>query len=309
MTKNYKSKSITLNQYLNQSLNKSLNFSQSFFLSESMEEEDLPKKSHHPNAPMTMDEIIKDYKYAFIYVLDFLTLHEKIQFTGIHRGFKTERAYLFNMKKDEAICCLELKENETLDDHIFRFKLKNSKNDITAPFIEFEASKNAIKTVQLLDQELFSKLFKIQILDDYLEDIYIIYRLLFVLLGENEIADIMDDRTFWVKCTEYLVTKSNGKIGSFISGKIKNFNFSHRNIYLMNRLLFSIKPQFIPTTFSKISATTGLLFFLIKESLEYCGVLPNYKKTQPSRIYDNLMYYKNIIENLDNFVNFISELK
>ena len=242
-----------------------------------MEEEDLPKKSHHPNAPITMDEIIKDYKYAFIYVLDFLTLHEKIQFTAIHRGFKTERAILFNMKKDEAISYLDFKDNETLDDRIFEFKLKNSKNDITAPFIEFEASKNAIKTVQLLDQELFSKLFKIQILDDYLEDIYIIYRLLFVLLGENEIADIMDDRTFWVKCTEYLVTKSNGKIGSFISGKIKNFNFSHRNIYLMNRLLFSIKPQFIPTTFSKISATTGLLFFLIKDSLEYCGVLPNYK--------------------------------
>ena len=68
----------------------------------------------------------------------------------------------------------------------------------------------------------------------------------------------------------------------------------------MNRLLVGIKPQIKPTTFSKISATTGLLFFLIKESLEYCGVLPNYKKTQPSRIYDNLMYYKNIIENLDN---------
>ena len=270
MAKHYKSQFITLNKNLNQS----------FLLNKSMEEEDLPKKSHHPNAPMTMDEIIKDYKYAFIYVLDFLTFHERIQFTGIHRGFKIERAYLFNMKKDEAICCLELKDREKLDDRIFEFKLKNSKNDITAPFIEFEASKNAIKTVQLLDQELFSKLFKIQILDDYLEDIYIIYRLLFVLLGENEIADIMDDRTFWVKCTEYLVTKSNGKIGSFISGKIKNFNFSHRNIYLMNRLLFSIKQKIIPPTFSKISTTTGLLFFLIKDSLEYCGVLPNDKHHQ-----------------------------
>ena len=172
MTKNYKSKSITLNQNLNQSLNQSLSFNQSFLLRKILEEEDLPKKSHHPNAPMTLDEIIKDYKYAFIYVLDFLIFHEKIQFTGIHRGFKTERAYLFNMIKDEAICCLELKDNETLDYHIFRFKLKNSKNDITVPFIEFEASKCAIKTVQLLDQELFSKLFKIQILDDYLEDIY-----------------------------------------------------------------------------------------------------------------------------------------
>ena len=196
MAKHYKSQFITLNQNLNQILNQNLSFNQSFLLSKSMKKEDLPKKSHHPNAPMTMDEIIKDYKYAFIYVLDFLTFPEKIQFTAINGGFKTERAYLFNMKKDEAISSLELKENETLDDHIFTFKLKNPKNDITAPFIEFKASNGAVKTLKLLDYEVYSKLFKIQILDDKLEDIYILYRLLFVFLGENEIADIMDDRTF-----------------------------------------------------------------------------------------------------------------
>jgi hypothetical protein len=273
--------------------------------------EDAPPKipPKDPNAPRTMDDIIKDYKYAFIYVLDFLTLHEKIQFTGIHRGFKTERAYLFNMKREEAISSLELKDRETLDDRIVQFKLKHSQKDIITPFKGFEASKGAVKTIKLLDQDLYSKLFKIPILDDNLNDIYIIYCLLFVLFGENEIADIMDDRTFWVKCTEYLVTKSNGKIGTFIAEKIKDFNFSHRNIYLMNRLLVGIKPKIIPTTFSKISGTTGLVFFLIKDSLEYCGVLPNDKKTQPSRIYDNLMYYKNIIDNLANFVDFLSKLK
>ena len=46
----------------------------------------------------------------------------------------------------------------------------------------------------------------------------------------------------------------------------------------MNRLLVGIKPKFIHTTFSKICPTTGLLFFLIKEALEYCGVLINEKK-------------------------------
>ena len=118
----------------------------------------------------------------------------------------------------------------------------------------------------------------------------------------------MDDRAFWVKCTEYLVTKSNGKIGTFISQKAKNFDFSHRSIYLMNRLLVGIKPKIIPTTFSKISGTTGLLFFLIKDALEYSGVLINDKKTPINRIYDNLMYYKNIIDNLANFVDYLSKI-
>ena len=310
MEKHYESQIFALNPLLNQSLNQSMSFSQSFLLSKSSIEEATPKKPpKDPNAPRTMDDMIKDYKNAFIYVLDFLNLHEKVQFTGIHRGFKTERTYLFNMKRDEAIASLELKDRETLDDRIVKFKLKHSAKDYNKPLTEFVVSKAAGKTLILLDQDLYSKLFKIPILDDNLSDIYIIYRLLFVLFGEPEIADIMDDRAFWVKCTEYLITKSNGKIGTFIAEKSKSFDFSHKNIYLMNRLLVGIKPKIIPTTFSKISGTTGLLFFLIKDSLEYCGVLINDKKTPVSRIYDNLMYYKNVIDNLANYIDFLSKLK
>ena len=310
MTSNYELHNITLNPILNQSLNSSMSFSQSFLLSKSMVDEPLPKlPPRDPNKPMTIDEIIKDFKNAFIYVLDFLNLQEKIAFTGIHRGFKAERAYLFNMKRDEIISSLELKNRETLDDRIVQFKLNHTQKDLTKPFGEFSASKAAAKTVILLNNDLYSKLFKTPILDDNLSDIYIIYRLLFVLLGEHEIADIMDDRLFWMKCTEYLISKSNGKIGTFIVEKSQNFDFSHKSICLMNRLLVGIKPKIVPTTFTKISGTTGLLFFLIKDSLEYCGVLINEKKTPASRIYDNLMHYKNLIVSLDNYIDFLSKIR
>ena len=311
MKNNYELHNITMNPILNQSLNASMSFSQSFLLSKSMVDEPQPKlPPRDPNKPLTMDEILKDYKNAFIYVLDFLNLNEKIAFTGIHRGFKTERVYLFNMKRDEVISSLELKDKETIKNRIDKLKSKqgNDMKVLTKPFTEFAPSKSSSNTVRLLDNPLYSKLFKTPILDDNLNDIYIIYRLLFVLFGEHEIADIMDDRLFWVKSTEYLIKQSNGKIGTFILEKSKNFDFSHQSIYLMNRLLVGIKPKFIPTTFTKISGTTGLLFFLIKECLEYCGVLINDKKTQPSRIYDNLIYYKNIIDSLANFVDFLSRL-
>ena len=274
MTSNFDKHNITLNPMLNQSLNTSMSFSQSFLLSKSMVDEDNRPKipPRDPNKPLTRDEIFKDYKNAFIYVLDFLNLQEKIYFTGIHRGFKAERAYLFNMKREEIISSLELKIKETKESRIENFKKNHSQRVLTEPFEKFTVSKSAIKTATLLDTPLYSKLFKTPILDDNLSDIYIIYRLLFVLFGEPEIADIMDDRLFWVKCTEYLITKSNGKIGSFIVEKSKSFDFSHKSIYLMNRLLVGIKPKIVPTTFTKISGTTGLLFFVIKESLEYCGV-------------------------------------
>ena len=89
--------------------------------------------------------------------------------------------------------------------------------------------------------------------------------------------------------------------------KSKNFDFSHKTIYLLNKLLVGIKPNINASYFSKISGTTGMVIFIVKDALEFCGVLVS-KKTQKSRIYDNLMYYKNIIDNLTNFIDFLSKL-
>ena len=65
----------------------------------------------------------------------------------------------------------------------------------------------------------------------------------------------------------------------------------------------------IPNYFSKICGTTGLLVFGIKDALEYCGVIKNDKKTQPSRILDNLLYYKNSIDTIASFIDYLSGIK
>ena len=98
------------------------------------------------------------------------------------------------------------------------------------------------------------------------------------------------------------------KIGSFIFEKSKSFDFSHKNIYTLNKLLVGIKPKLNPGSFSKISGTTGLLIFIVRDALEFAGVLIT-NKTPKSRIYDNLMYYKNLIEPLTNFIDFLSKIK
>ena len=43
--------------------------------------------------------------------------------------------------------------------------------------------------------------------------------------------------------------------------------------------------------------------------MEYCGVIINDKKTQPARIIDNLMYYKNSIDTLALFIDKLSAIK
>lgn len=45
-----------------------------------------------------------------------------------------------------------------------------------------------------------------------------------------------------------------------------------------------------PAYFSKICATTGLFIFLIKDALEYCGIIYQDKKTPIGRVYQNLNF-------------------
>ena len=76
-------------------------------------------------------------------------------------------------------------KRKSLEDRIIIFKLNHSHKDINKPFDDFITSKAASKTVTLLDQDLYSKLFKTPVLGDNLSDIYILFRLLFVLFGEH----------------------------------------------------------------------------------------------------------------------------
>ena len=102
---------------------------------------------------------------------------------------------------------------------------------------------------------------------------------------------------------------SNGKIGSFILDKINNITFEHKKIFFLNKLLLNMKTKILPNYFSKICGTTGLLLFLIKDALEYCGVIKNDKKTQPARILDNLLYYKKSIDTIAFFIDYLSGVK
>ena len=78
-----------------------------------------------------------------------------------------------------------------------------------------------------INNELYAKWFKKPILEKNVEEICIVYRTLFVLFGEYDISSIYEDQLFWVKCTEYMIKYSNGKIGTFILDKIKGKTFEH----------------------------------------------------------------------------------
>ena len=298
------------NQSMNQSLNQSSFINQSSIINQSaILAEQYVLITKDPDAPFSIENALKFDKNQYLCILDFLNFQEKIQFTGINRGFIIERIYLLNNKREEMIRSLELSPRENIDDLIMKTRLNYSNEELSKKFNEFQIPRGGAKAVELLNNELYSKLFKKPLLDKNPEEICTVYRVLFTLLGEYDLANVPDDQLFWIKCTEYMGKNSNGKIGTFILEKFKGITFEHKKIFLLNKLLVGMKKKIIPNYFSKICGTTGLLIFLIKDTLEYCGVIVNEKKTQPSRILDNLMYYKKTIDNLALVIDYLSGIK
>ena len=294
----------------NQSLDQSSFINQSSIINQSaILAEQYVLISRDPDAPFSIENTLKFDKTQCLGILDFLNFKEKIFFTGITRGFNIERIYLLNNKREEMIRSLELKPRETVEDLIIEIRLKNSNVELSKNFVEFQVARGGAKAVELLNNDLYSKLFKKPILEKNSEEICIVYRVLFTLFGEYDIATIYGDQLFWIKCTEYLIKNSNGKIGTFILDKFKDITFEHQKIFLLNKLLVGMKKKINPNYFSKICGTTGLLIFLIKDTLEYCGVIINDKKTQPARILDNLLYYKNTIDTLAQYIDYLSGIK
>ena len=307
LLKHYQSQIIDIN--LNQSINQNMSFSQSFLQSRSiLGEQPIEKIKRDPNVPLTKDEILKKYKNYFIYIFDFLDFKDRVMFSGIHKGFKNERIYLLNTKREEAIASLELNERETINDRLNKFMTSYSSSEYKQTLSQFTIARNSATAIVSIDKETFSKLFKQKTLDIKLSEIYIVYRVLFLLFGEQKIAEIVDDGEFWEKCIEYLNTNGGNKIGSFILEKSKSFDFSKNSIYLINKLLVGIKPNFTTAHFSKVNGTTGLLMFIIRDALEYAGIIVT-KRTPKSRIYNNLVYYKNLIENLTNFIDYLVNIE
>ena len=99
--------------------------------------------------------------------------------------------------------------------------------------------------------------------------------------------------------------KSEGKIGNYIINQVKNFYFDHQTINLIEFTLIGNKNNILNGYYEKLCKTTGLIIPLIKQVLEYCGIITSDKKYNP-RILDNLKYNQMLINKLDIIINLYS---
>jgi hypothetical protein len=220
-----------------------------------------------------------------------------------HLLFELNKIYNFIMDMNK------LKSINSLDEEIINIRNKFKNEDFDSPKYSFKISDGSIRALEILDEEIYNNIFKIEELNPSLNDIIFIYRIFFQLINKEEIIEIENDKKFWQEARNYLLENNNGKIGSFIKEYISEFDFTKQNIYKLKKLSIEREDKLKPTYYENICKTTALVAFIIRDSLEYCGIIPNEKNMMPGLVINYLEYIKENLNECKEYIDFLKSYK
>ena len=182
-------------------------------------------------------------------------------------------------------------------------EIENKNEDaLNNPLPEFQLSKYSFKIIEELNQEVFLSIFYYDELPSKYQEILVVYKLFIQLIKNENLIKIKNNKEFWREISNYFITEGKNKLGDFILNLSKNFCFDDDNINKMRQLIHKNKAKISRTYYSKICGTTASIVFILKDALEYCGVLINEKRTPIKRIYENLIKEKEKINKLNDML-------
>ena len=228
-------------------------------------------------------------------IIPFCEIEEAMNLLSFNKKFcKEERIkYINNLIKNFGEKQIEQKINE----------IENKNEEaLNNPLPEFQLSKYSLKIIEELNQEVFLNIFYYDELPNKYKDILIVYKLFIQLIKNENLLQITNDKEFWREISNYFITEGKNKLGDFILNLSKNFSFDDNNINKMRNLIHKNKAKISRTYYSKICGTTASIVFILKDALEYSGILINEKKTPVKRIYDNLIKEKEKINKLNDIL-------
>ena len=239
-------------------------------------------------------------------ISQFLTKNEQINLLSCNKSFAKLNINIFLDTIFQYKQLYDISINETIDDKIMNLEKQYSKEILDEPIKKFELNKGSLKALPYLDVELHTNLFKLPVKEEILNELSMIYRIFCQLLGLKDLVEIKSNKIFWKKFSKYILDNKGEKLGQFFIESSKKFIFDDKNILKLKLMTKDINEKILPKYWGKICATTQLFAFMIKDALEYAGVLKE-GKTQPSRIKANYLYVKNVIEKLNKFINLLEK--
>ena len=182
----------------------------------------------------------------------------------------------------------------------------NSLSALTAPISAFALSSSAFKALELLNQKAYYTAFHATRVVN--AEVLLVYKVYFMLRNNNDdIVNVSDKDELWLKVREYFIwERKDMALGQFVQSEIRNMDYSDKNIYRMKLFCKPHVDVLNPLYYSKMCPTTGVFAFLVKEVLEYMGVVGGSER----RKYRNIKYEMSLTEGkIEKIKEFVGRLK
>ncbi len=124
------------------------------------------------------------------------------------------------------------------------------------------------------------------------EDVIFVYKIYLKLVnpkGFDEILRTNNSGDIWRYILNYFRERNSGKLGATIEEDSLKFDLSAENCFRVLKLLGNFSSKLTANYFTKICGTTGLFIFVLKDILEYAGIIME-KKSPPARLYSLAQY-------------------
>lgn len=199
-----------------------------------------------------------------------------------------------------------------LKEKINEIKEKYSENDLNLNNNKFILSRGTLKAFEILnkDEKEHEKFFDIKNYNLFSDDIYIVYKIIFQLIKNNEVKNSSSKKEFFEKMGVfvYYLIKENNKIGDIFKNMVKDFQFNKENIYKIKNIIKGNEEKLKPLNYSQICKTTGLAIFLVKDILEYLGLSSKENKKIHILNLMNLEFLEEVKIKLPNYLKFLEIL-
>jgi hypothetical protein len=242
-------------------------------------------------------------------ICSYLDRNSKFNFLSCSKLLIRQLAYYIDDVYRNILDINNISSSNSIESRINDIKNKYKGEDFDSPKYEFTLSSYTVKALDLLDDSSYNIIFTHKRLEPPLNQIIFIYRVLFQLIVEGKLVDIKDDKEFWEKTRNFILEKNNNKTGTFIRDYISEFDFTCKNIYNLKKLISGKEKRLRPSIYENINETTGLICFIIKDSLAYCGLIPSKKRIiKPSVVINYLEYLNKIIKRTNGYLDLLKKL-
>ena len=242
-------------------------------------------------------------------IASFLDKQTKYNFFSCSKKLVNNLFLELNDTYNKIIEMNKISSINSIEEEINKIKNQFKGENLDSNKYSFQLSKGSMRAIQILDNEIYNNIFKSKELNPPLDKIILIYRIFFQLINQEEINEIVSEKKFWEEARIYFLENDDNKIGYFIKDNISEFDFTNENIYKLKKLTKGYEEKLKPTNYEKICETTTLFTFIIKDALEYCGIIYNKEKNNPGITISYLEFIREKLNDIKEYIDILKSYK